>query len=67
MVVNKETRKGWKNLAYHVNRMDDALKRKIRLDDMEKEEKIQLKNFLIKHDHTMWNNSNEELRQALEG
>ncbi|WP_028778224.1 YwhD family protein [Shimazuella kribbensis] len=66
MAVNKETRKGWKNLAFHVNRMDDALKRKIRLDDMEKEEKEQLKNFLIEYDHTMWKNSGDELRKMLE-
>jgi hypothetical protein len=66
MVVNKETRRGWKNLAFHVNRMDDALKRKIRLDDMEPQEREQLKSFLMKHDVAMWENSSDELKQLLE-
>lgn len=65
MVVNKETRKGWKNLAQHVNRMDDALKRKIRLDDLDKQEREQLKNFLIKHEPSMWENSPDELKHVL--
>ncbi|MCH5585085.1 YwhD family protein [Shimazuella sp. AN120528] len=65
MIVNKETRKGWKNLAHHVNRMDDALKRKIRLDELDQQEKKQLKDFLIKHDPSMWENSTVELKTLL--
>lgn len=65
MVVNKETRRGWKNLAQHVNRMDDALKRKNRLDDLDKQEKEQLKNFLVNHEPSMWENSSDELKHAL--
>lgn len=66
MIVNKETRRGWKNLAEHVNRMDDALKRKIRLGDMGEAERGQLKAFLVKHDPAMWENSPEELKSVLE-
>lgn len=65
MVVNKETRQGWKNLAHHVNRMDDALKRKIRLDELDQQEKEQLRSFLSKHDPSMWENSSDELKHAL--
>jgi predicted nucleic acid-binding Zn finger protein len=65
MVVNKEARRGWKNLAQHVNRMDDALKRKIRLDELDSEEKEQLKRFLMSHDVAMWENSPEDLKQEL--
>jgi hypothetical protein len=65
MVVNKEARRGWKNLAHHVNRMDDALKRKLRLDDLDQQEKKQLKTFFIKYDPNMWENSSDELKQLL--
>jgi hypothetical protein len=65
MVVNKEARRGWKNLAHHVNRMDDALKRKLRLDDLDQQEKEQLKTFFIKYDPNMWENSSDELKQLL--
>jgi hypothetical protein len=65
MVINRETRKGWKNLAQHVNRMDDALKRKIRIDDLSELEKKQLKSFLANYDKTMWENSSDELKHLL--
>lgn len=65
MVIHHESRRGWKNLAEHVNRMDDALKRRIRLDDLGEVEKQALKRLLIEHSEEMWNNSSEELKQAL--
>lgn len=65
MVINHEERRGWKNLAEHVNRMDDALKRRIRLGELGDIEKKALKKLLIEHNEEMWNNSSDELKQAL--
>lgn len=65
MVIDHESRRGWKNLADHVNRMDDALKRRIKLNDLGEVEKQALKKLLIEHDENMWDNSKEELKQAL--
>jgi hypothetical protein len=65
MVINREERRGWKNLAEHVNRMDDALKRKIRISELDQAEKAQLRSFLQNYDQQMWGNSSEELKQEL--
>lgn len=65
MMIDHEARRGWKNLADHVNRMDDALKRRIKVDEMGDIEKKALKERLIAHNEDMWRNSTSELRQAL--
>jgi hypothetical protein len=62
MIVNREARRGWKNLAFHVNRMDDVLKKRIKIDLLPKKEKETLKAFLIKHNEEMWENATEELK-----
>jgi YwhD family len=63
MRINHEERKGWKNLPYHVNRMDDALKRRIKLNELGEREKKALKELLISHNPDMWENSKEELKK----
>lgn len=65
MIINREERRGWKNLAEHVNRMDDALKRRIKVNNLDLESKKALKKLLIEHDEQMWNRSKDELKQAL--
>ncbi len=65
MIINKEARRGWKNLAEHVNRMDDALKRKVRFGEMGVAERKQLQQFLVNRDPAMWENSPEELKAEL--
>ncbi|MGA9173542.1 MAG: YwhD family protein [Thermoactinomyces sp.] len=65
MRINKEKRMGWKNLPFHVNRMDDALKRRIRVDELNEREKAVLKAFLINYNEEMWKNSKEELKEKL--
>lgn len=65
MVINHETRKGWKNLAFHVNRMDDALKRRIKVSELGAVEKESLKTLLVAHNQEMWDNSKDELKKAL--
>lgn len=65
MTVDTEIRRGYKNLADHVNKMDKSMKRKIIVDHMDEQSKKILAEFLIKHDEGMWNRSSEELKTAL--
>lgn len=65
MTIDRESRKGWKNLAEHVNRMDDALKRRIRIEALGEVEKAALKQLLISHNKQMWENSRAELKEQL--
>jgi hypothetical protein len=65
MMVDQAKRKGWKNLAEHVNRMDDALKRRIQLTGLGAREKAALKKLLIEHEPKMWENSKAELKEQL--
>ncbi|PTX62452.1 YwhD-like protein [Melghirimyces profundicolus] len=65
MRVDREARRGWKNLAFHVNRMDDALKRRYRLEELGEREKRALRKLLVENDSAMWENSPEELKKAL--
>lgn len=65
MLIDEDIRRGYKNLAEHVNNMDKAIKRKIVLDHMDDTSKKILKQFLINHDENMWNRSNDELKNSL--
>jgi len=65
MRIHHESRTGWKNLAEHVNRMDDALKRRIKLNGLGETEKKALKELLIRHNEAMWENSKDELKEQL--
>jgi hypothetical protein len=66
MLVDSETKRGWKILADHVNRMDYALKRRIMLDNVGDREKAALKKLLSEYNPEMWANSGEDLKNALE-
>lgn len=66
MIIDREARRGWKNLAEHVNRMDDALKRRVKLEDMGNQEKQALQKLLISHDEQMWERSQPAFKQAFE-
>jgi hypothetical protein len=65
MLVDPEARRGWKILADHVNRMDYALKRRIMLDNVGDREKAALKKLLMEYNPEMWENSFDELKNAL--
>lgn len=65
MRINHDTRRGWKNLANHVNFMSDALKRRFKLEGLQADSREALKAFLQAHDEAMWVNSPEELKQLL--
>lgn len=65
MTIDREIRRGYKSLPEHVNRMDKALKRHIIVEQMDEKSKLILKEFLVHHNEELWNNSEEELKQAL--
>ncbi|TCS95525.1 YwhD family protein [Hazenella coriacea] len=65
MMIDRENRRGWKNLADHVNRMDDVLKRRIKLDGLDEVGRKALKELLVNHNPEMWENSCQELKDLL--
>ncbi|NMO97899.1 YwhD family protein [Paenibacillus lemnae] len=66
MLIDEENKRGWKILADHVNKLDAALKRKIIVDGLGAAEKTALKELLIAKNEEWWNDSPEEIKQALE-
>ena len=65
MLVDKEARRGWKILADHVNRMDAAMKRRFMLSELDASERAVLRKLLQENNPKMWENSSDELKQAL--
>lgn len=65
MLIDTEARRGWKLLHEHVNLLDRALKRRIILDGLNEQEKAALKKTLIEHNAEWWENSSDELKNAL--
>ncbi|WP_277586904.1 YwhD family protein [Psychrobacillus antarcticus] len=65
MVINREKRRGYKNLADHVNRMDKSMKRQILVDFMDDRSKNILREFLLSHNKEMWDRSEDKLHQEL--
>ncbi|WP_017381751.1 YwhD family protein [Paenisporosarcina sp. TG-14] len=65
MVINREKRRGFKNLADHVNRMDKSMKRQIIVDHMDDASKEILRDFLQSHNSEMWERSDENLHSVL--
>jgi hypothetical protein len=65
MVIDFETRRGYKSLPEHVNRMDKSMKGQIIVDQMDETSKKLLGTFLKEHNEEFWNNSNDELKKAL--
>lgn len=67
LTVDRETRRGYKSLPEHVNRMDKSLKRHIIVEHMDAKSKAILREFLQNHDPGMWERSEEKLKQDLMG
>lgn len=65
MTVDRSIRRGYKSLPEHVNNLDKAMKRRIITSHMDDSSKAVLKDFLQKHDISMWNRSSDELKQQL--
>ena len=67
MWINSESKRGFKILADHVNKLDYAIKRKIMLSEMDAESKAALKTLLTTHNPEWWERSPEELKNELGG
>lgn len=65
MVIDHEIRRGYKSLPEHVNNLDKSLKRKIIVAHMDDASKKVLYDFLREHSAEMWENSSDELKEAL--
>ncbi|XJZ27183.1 YwhD family protein [Bacillota bacterium Lsc_1132] len=65
MTVDRESRRGYKSLPEHVNRMDKSLKRHIIVDHMDAKSKHVLANFLRSHNEELWEQSSDELKNGL--
>ncbi|MUT67908.1 YwhD family protein [Paenibacillus sp. NEAU-GSW1] len=65
MLIDTEARRGWKILPDHVNKLDATIKRKFKLEELGAAEKAALHKLLVEHNEEWWNNSPEELKQAL--
>jgi hypothetical protein len=65
VTVDEEIRRGYKNLAEHVNKMDKSLKRKIMVEHMDEKSKKILGEYLKSFNEDMWQYSSEELKTGL--
>ncbi|MBD1372014.1 YwhD family protein [Hazenella sp. IB182357] len=65
MKIDRDSRKGYKNLAEHVNRLDDALKRRVKLANLSETDKGRLKKFLQEYNEEMWQLANEKIKEQL--
>lgn len=64
--VDREARRGYKNLAHHVNQMDAAMKRRVQITVLDDGAKRALKKLLIENNKEMWENTPDETKAALE-
>ncbi|MGC5325706.1 YwhD family protein [Brevibacillus sp. SYSU BS000544] len=65
MEIDREARRGYKILADHVNKMDYSMKRRIMVSELDEKSKKALQKLLVENNPAMWENSSEELKQAL--
>jgi hypothetical protein len=65
MTVDRSIRRGYKSLPEHVNRMDKSLKRHIIVGHMDEKSKRVLAEFLQNHNKTMWDLSDQKLKDDL--
>ena len=55
--IDRKARRGFKNMAEHMNQMDAAMKRKVKIKFLDNRAKRALKQLLIDHSQEMWNNT----------
>lgn len=63
--VDRSIKRAYKSMPEHVTHMEKSLKGKIVLDHMDDKSKKLLKDFLVEFDENYWNNSADELKEAL--
>lgn len=64
--IDREARRGYKDLAEHVNQLDAAMKRKIQIKKLDNRAKQALKKLLISHSEEMWQNTPAETKAVLD-
>lgn len=64
--VDKPNKRAYKSMGEHVNHMEKSLKGKVIVDHMDDHSRKLLCDFLKEFDQTMWQNSRDELKEALE-
>lgn len=65
LYVNRGIRRGYKSMPEHVNHLDRAMKGHIIVNNMDDRSRTALADFLREHNQSFWDNSSEELRNAL--
>lgn len=63
--VDREIKRAYKSMGEHVKHMEQSLKGMIVVDHMDNHSKELLRDFLIEFNEEMWNNSSDELKNAL--
>ncbi|WP_053218056.1 YwhD family protein [Virgibacillus senegalensis] len=63
--VDRSIKRAYKSMPEHVNHMDKSLKGKVIVEHMDEHSKKLLGDFLREFNKEMWENSSEELKQAL--
>lgn len=63
--VDREIKRAYKSMGEHVKHMEQSLKGKIVVDHMDDHSKKLLGDYLREFNEEMWNNSSDELKNAL--
>src|SRR5690625_2861646 len=63
--VDRSIKRAYKSMPEHVTHMEKSLKGKIIVEHMDEQSKKLLKDFLVEFDEEMWENSTDELKNAL--
>ena len=63
--IDRSIKRGYKSMPEHVTHMEKSLKGKIVVDHMDDKSKALLRDYLIEFNEDMWNNSTDELKEAL--
>jgi hypothetical protein len=64
--VDREIKRAYKSMAEHVKHMEQSLKNKIVVEHMDDHSKKLLRDYLMEFNEEMWNNSTDELKEALD-
>ncbi|GAB2542169.1 YwhD family protein [Gracilibacillus alcaliphilus] len=65
IIVDRSIKRAYKSMPEHVNHMDKSMKGHVIVDHMDQKSKQLLGNFLREFNQEMWENSSDELKQAL--
>ncbi|RDW22299.1 hypothetical protein CWR48_00905 [Oceanobacillus arenosus] len=65
IIIDRSIKRAYKSMGQHVTHMEKSLKGKIVVDHMDEPSKKLLKDFLVEFNEAMWNNSADELKDAL--